>query len=88
MALSKTMNLIKGEASFWADKQKLIKPKLYWADEYSAVSAGESQSAKVREYIRNQHEHHRRLAFTEEYEKFIKAFGTDEEISMLAIDKE
>jgi len=74
MALSKAMNLIKGESSFWANQQKLIKPKLYWADDYFAVSVSESQLPKVREYIRNQHEHHKRLTFTEEYEKFIKAY--------------
>ncbi|OFX54349.1 MAG: transposase [Bacteroidetes bacterium GWA2_30_7] len=74
MALSKAMNLIKGEASFWANQKNLIKPKLDWADDYFAASVSESQLQKVREYIRNQQEHHKKLTFTEEYEKFIKAY--------------
>ena len=74
MALSKAMNLIKGEASFWANKQKLINPKLDWADDYFATSVSESQLPKVREYIRNQQEHHKKITLTEEYEKFIKAY--------------
>jgi len=74
MALSKAMNLIKGEVSFWANQKKLIKPKLDWADDYFAASVSESQLQKVREYIRNQQEHHKKLTFTEEYEKFIKAY--------------
>jgi REP element-mobilizing transposase RayT len=74
MALSKAMNLIKGESSFWANQQKLFKPKLDWADDYFAASVSESQLPKVREYIRNQQEHHKRSTYTEEYEKFIKAY--------------
>lgn len=74
MALSKALNLIKGEASFWANQQNLIKPKLDWADDYFAASVSESQLPKVREYIRNQQEHHKKLTFIKEYEKFIKVY--------------
>lgn len=73
MSLSKALQLIKGEASFWANKRKLIKSKLYWADDYYAISVSESQVPKVRAYIQNQQEHHRKLYFTEEYEAFSKA---------------
>ncbi|MEA1873556.1 MAG: IS200/IS605 family transposase [Bacteroidota bacterium] len=74
MSLSKALQLIKGEASFWANQQKLIRTKLYWAVDYYAVSVSESQLPKIRAYIRNQHEHHRRFSFAEEYEEFIKAY--------------
>lgn len=75
ISLSKTLQLIKGEASFWSNKKDLVKPKLMWADEYFAVSVSESIVDKVRNYIRNQEEHHRKMSFQEEYEDFLKKFN-------------
>jgi putative transposase len=74
MPVSIALQLIKGEASFWANQQKLIRPKLICAVDYYAGYVSESQLPKVRAYIRNQHEHHRRLSFAEEYEAFKKAW--------------
>jgi len=52
----------------------LLKPKLEWADEYFAISDSESMLNKVREYIKNQEEHHKRNTFKSEYEEFITKF--------------
>ena len=73
--LSKTIQLIKGEASRWANKEELIHPKLIWADDYFAVSVSESMVEKVRDYIRNQEKHHRKKSFTEECNEFITRYG-------------
>jgi len=75
LSLSKTLQLIKGEASFWANENSLVEPKLKWADDYFAVSVSESIVDKVRKYIRNQEEHHKKMTFQEEYEDFIKKFN-------------
>jgi REP element-mobilizing transposase RayT len=69
------MLLIKGEASFWANKENIFSKKLQWADEYFAVSVSESQFVAVREYIKNQEKHHAKKTFTQEYEEFISKFG-------------
>lgn len=53
MSIAKVIQLIKGESAFWANKNKLIKTRLEWADEYFAVSISESMLDKVREYIKN-----------------------------------
>ena len=74
MSIAKTVQLLKGEAAFWLNKSKLIKPKFEWADEYFAVSVSESQINKVRGYIQNQEEHHKKTTFTQEYESFIKTY--------------
>lgn len=74
-ALSKVMQLIKGESSFWINKNSLLKGKFEWADEYFAVSVSESQINKVRDYIKNQEEHHRSKTWEEEYELFINKYG-------------
>lgn len=73
--IMKVMQLIKGEASFWANKQKLIKGKLDWQDDYFAVSVSESQVDSVRRYIDRQEEHHRKKTFQEEYDEFIHKYG-------------
>jgi putative transposase len=73
-SLSKVMQLIKGESSFWINKNNLTHNKFEWADEYFAVSVSESQLEKVRNYIRNQAEHHKIKSWAEEYEEFIKQY--------------
>ncbi len=74
-ALSKTIQLIKGESSFWINKNSLSKGKFEWADEYFAVSISESQVPKVRDYIKNQEEHHSNKTWKEEYEEFIQKYN-------------
>jgi REP element-mobilizing transposase RayT len=75
MTIAKVIQLIKGEAAYWANKNSLLKPKLEWAEEYFAVSVSESMLNKVRDYIKNQEEHHKKVTFKNEYEDFIKKFG-------------
>ena len=73
--ISKVAQLIKGESSNWINKNKLLRGHFEWQDEYIAISVSESQINKVREYIKNQEEHHRRKNFTEEYDEFIQKYG-------------
>lgn len=73
--IAKVVNLIKGEVSYWINKNKITKTKFEWADEYFAVSVSESQVDVLRKYIRNQEEHHRKKSFTEEYDEFMKKYG-------------
>ncbi len=49
--IAKTAMLIKGESSFWVNKQRLIKNKFEWQDEYIALSVSYSAVDKVRDYI-------------------------------------
>ena len=73
--IEKVMQLIKGESSFWINKQALTKQKFEWQDEYFAVSVSESVVDKVREYIKNQEEHHKQKTFQQEYDEFISKYG-------------
>ena len=77
--IQKTMQLIKGESSYWFNRQDEFLPilngqKFEWQDEYFAVSVSESGLNAVREYIKNQEEHHQRKAFQEEYDEFISKY--------------
>ena len=76
-SLSKVMQLIIGEASFWINKNALTKHKFEWAEEYFGISVSESHLPKVREYIRNQEEHHKVKTWEEEYTEFISKYGFD-----------
>ena len=74
-AISKVIQLIKGESSFWINKNNLAQGKFEWADDYYAVSISESQLPRVREYIKNQEEHHRKKTWQEECDEFMEKYG-------------
>ncbi len=74
-SVSKIVQLIKGESSHWVNKNKLLKVKFEWQDEYIAVSVSKSILGKVREYIAIQEEHHRQKSYTEEVEEFRNKYG-------------
>ena len=62
--IDKTMQLIKGESSFWTNKKYgKLATKLNWQEEYFAVSFGESQLGMMRGYLKKQEEHHRKKSF-------------------------
>ncbi len=67
-------NLLKGESSFWINKNKLTQTKFGWQGEYFAASVSHSQVEVVRRYIRNQEAHHTKKGFQEEYEEFISKY--------------
>ncbi len=71
--ISNVAMLIKGESSFWVNKQKLTQTKFAWQEEYAAFSVSNSAVEKVQLYIENQEEHHRKKTFIEEYNDFLKA---------------
>ena len=73
--IQKTMQLIKGESSFWINKQSLTKNKFEWQDEYFAVSVSESMLDRVRNYIKSQEKHHSQQSYQQEYDEMIEKFG-------------
>ncbi len=77
-SVSEIARLIKGESSNWLNKTKLSKTKFKWQEEYIAVSVSESQINKVRNYIKNQEEHHRSKTFSEEYRLFLDKYGFEQ----------
>ena len=70
--IAKVAQLIKGESSHWVNDQRLSHGKFEWQDEYYANSVSESMVSRVREYIKNQEEHHRTKTFAEEYKEFLE----------------
>ena len=74
--LDQIAQLIKGESSYWYNnKSGFNAERLRWQDDYYAVSVSESALERVRAYIDNQVEHHRKKSFVEEYEELIRTNG-------------
>lgn len=72
------VQLMKGESSHWVNQNKLVKGKFEWQDDYIAVSVSKSILDRVRKYIANQEEHHRKKSFSEEVEEFKMKYGFEE----------
>lgn len=75
LSIGKIAQLIKGESSHWINQLKLTTSKFEWQDEYLAVGVGDEKLDIIRNYIAKQPEHHRKVSFEEEYNKFIERFG-------------
>ena len=73
--ISKIVHDLKGESSHWINDTKLTRGKFHWQEEYLAASVSHSVVDKVREYIKNQDEHHQTKTFVEEYEIFLEKYG-------------
>lgn len=76
-SVSKVTQLIKGESSFWINKNNLTTDKFGWQDDYFAVSVSESQVETVVAYIKNQEKHHATKSFEQEVNEFMNKYGWD-----------
>jgi putative transposase len=76
--IATVVGLIKGESSFWANKNLDWSEKFGWQDEYFAVSVSQSQLDVLNRYIDNQEEHHKKKTFQQEYDEFIKNYGFED----------
>jgi putative transposase len=72
--VSEIMHKIKGESSFWINKNKLTRLKFGWQDDFYGVSIGMSQIDNLRIYIRNQEQHHKKGTLQEELDLLIKEY--------------
>lgn len=74
-SIAQVSQLIKGEVSFWINKNRITPFKFAWQDDYFAVSVSESLVDVVKKYILNQENHHKKKLFTEEVDEFLKKYG-------------
>jgi REP element-mobilizing transposase RayT len=61
------MRKVKGGSSWWVHQTFPVMQEFAWQEGYGAFSVSESQADRVREYIRNQVEHHQVRTFEEEF---------------------
>ncbi len=65
-ALSDIVRDIKRDSYYWVKEQKLCKSHFSWQDGYGGFTVSDSMVEKVRNYIKNQEEHHRNQTFEQE----------------------
>jgi REP element-mobilizing transposase RayT len=73
--LKEIVQLLKGESSFWINKQQICSSHFQWQNDYFASSVSESLLNKTRKYIKAQEAHHQNVTFGEEYELFLIKHG-------------
>lgn len=73
--IAKISQLIKGESSFWINKNNFVQGSFAWQDDYFAVSISESQIDAVVNYIKNQEIHHKKKSFESEVNDFMSKYG-------------
>ncbi len=64
--LADVMRALKGDSSKWIHAELRVRD-FAWQEGYGAFTVSKSGVERVREYVRNQEEHHRKRTFREEY---------------------
>lgn len=71
--LSDMIRDLKSNSSVWAKENGIS--KFAWQRRYGAFTVSESQMDKVRVYIRDQEEHHKKFDFQTEFETLLQSNG-------------
>src|SRR5881394_4674508 len=75
ISVSEFLSKLKSISSGWAKRQ--TNGRFGWQARFGAFTVSESQVERVRRYIRNQEEHHRRVSFDEELRNLLQAHNID-----------
>ena len=77
IALMKLVEEVKSHSSKWIKTKGEDYHNFYWQDGYGAFSVNPSQVDTVIAYIINQHEHHSKKSFQDEYRAFLKKYTVE-----------
>jgi putative transposase len=77
MSLADLMEEVKKSSSKWIKTKSPELANFYWQDGYGGFSVGWSQIETVKNYIRNQKEHHSKTQFMDEYKKLLEENGIE-----------
>jgi REP element-mobilizing transposase RayT len=72
--MSDVVGRVKKSANVWLRSRGPQFANFYWQGGYGAFSVSQSAVEEVREYIRKQREHHKRISFQEEFRAFLKRY--------------
>ncbi len=75
MNVSKFLQELKPNVTKWA--RQYIHPAFEWQNGYGAFTVSDSQVEIVKQYIRNQEQHHSRYNFRDEFETLLRKSGID-----------
>lgn len=77
VALAGVVEQVKKSTSKWM-KERTGNPSFYWQRGYGAFSVSSSKVDLVARYIARQEEHHQRMSYREEIERFMKEYDVIE----------
>jgi putative transposase len=77
IALMKLMEELKGHSSKWIKTKGAGYENFFWQDGYGAFSVKGSEVDRVIAYITNQHQHHSKKKFQDEYRSILKKFKVE-----------
>ena len=77
LALMTLVQKVKANSSKWIKTKAEYLENFYWQDGYGAFSVSPKQVDVVVKYIQNQHEHHRKRSFQNEFRLFLKQYKVD-----------
>jgi REP element-mobilizing transposase RayT len=75
ISVSEFLSKLKSGSSGWARRKTA--GRFAWQARFGAFTVSESQVERVRRYIRNQEEHHRKQSFEEEFRALLRAHKID-----------
>lgn len=75
IALMTLVQKIKANSSKWFKTKDESLKNFFWQDGYGAFSVNPKKVDVVVNYIKNQHQHHRKKDFKEEYRAFLKEYS-------------
>ena len=77
MALMNLVEKVKSNSSKWIKTKGDAYRTFYWQDGYGAFSVNPTEINRVINYIGNQHEHHSKKTFQDEYRAFLKKYAIE-----------
>ncbi len=77
IALMKLLEEVKSSSSKWMKTKDEKLMNFYWQDGYGAFSVNPTEVDTVIGYIANQHEHHNKKTFQDEYRSFLKKYRVE-----------
>ncbi|MCP3942773.1 MAG: IS200/IS605 family transposase [Desulfobacteraceae bacterium] len=77
IALSELIKEIKRNSSKWVKTKGGACSNFQWQNGYGAFSVSHSNVQRVRNYIENQEEHHKKISFKDEFRNFMKKHGVE-----------
>jgi REP element-mobilizing transposase RayT len=77
ISIAEAIGKIKSTSSLWVGQNRSELTDFHWQAGYAVFSVSQSNVEAVREYIRNQEEHHRKRTFQDELRELLRRYEID-----------
>jgi putative transposase len=74
ISVAEFVNVVKSNSSRWVHESFPSRKGFAWQEGYGAFSVSKSEEGNVIRYIRNQHHHHAKRTFEEEFVEFLDRY--------------